>query len=72
MPMKESEIVPKRQLLPPPPVGTMQEGGSNRGLGTDDGIHRGFGLGTLHRQEVGSSIVALNLQAERLRAVGHD
>ena len=63
-------MVPEHQLLPPPPMGIVQEGSPNRGMSTDDGIQKGLGLGTSCGYGVGGSIVALNLQTERLRAVG--
>ena len=64
-------MVPERQFLPPPPMETVQESAPNRGLRTDDGIQRGLGFFTLHGQVWGST-VALNLQTERLRPIGHD
>ena len=65
-------LATERQPLPPPPMGTVQEVGPHRGLRVDDGMCRGLGMGTVHRPGVGGSTVALNLPAERLRAVGHN
>ena len=73
--MEEENIVlpaTERQPLPPPTMGTVQEVGFHRGLRADDGMSWGLGMGTMYRSEVGGSTVALNLQAERLRAVGYD
>ena len=62
----------KRQLLPLLPMGAMQEVGLHRGLRVNNGISRGVGMGIFCGKGVGDSAMALNLQAERLRAVGHD
>ena len=48
-------MVPERQALPPPPMGTVQEWDPNGGLRTDDGILRRLRLGTSHEQGVGAS-----------------
>ena len=46
--------------------------GLPRRLSADNGVPKGLGMGTLHRQEVGGLTVAFNLQVECLMAVGHE
>ena len=71
LPIEEADMVlpaTKRKPLAPPPMGALQEVGPHRALRADDGMS----LGTVHRPGVRGSTVALNLEAECLRAVGNE